>query len=284
MGKIFEPTLVTVAEPQRPAGNWLRRSCTAMLVERRLPTRAAVALDRMLIRLGWRTKSLRVAGFDLRVRRLEADEHYVREVMVERAYGPPGYEIRETDTVVDVGGNIGALALDAGRRARRGRVVSVEPVEANFRLLCENVSRNRLPNVTPLRAAVVGTSATETTVYLSPLGSGHHTIVRPLAGEASRGETVEAVRLQDLFERYAIECCNFLKLDCEGAEFEILENMPAEIARRISRLAMEYHTQGDRPKREQGSRLIDILLGLGFRIDQYTDVQGTPRGMIFAQR
>jgi FkbM family methyltransferase len=280
----MEPTLVPVAQPPRPAGSWLRRSCTAIFAERRLPTRAAAALDRMLIRLGWRTKSLRVAGFDVRVRRLDADEHYVREVMVERAYSPPGYEIRETDTVVDVGGNIGALALDAGRRANRGRVVSVEPVEANFRLLCENVSRNRLPNVTPLRAAVVGTSATETTVYLSPLGSGHHTIVRPLAGNASRGETVEAVRLQDLFARYAIERCDFLKLDCEGAEFEIVENMPAEIARRIGRLAMEYHTHCDRPKREQAGRLIDMLIGLGFRIDQYTDVQGTPRGMIFARR
>jgi FkbM family methyltransferase len=280
----MEPTIVTVAPPPRPAGSWLRRSCTAIFAERRLPTRAAAALDRMLIRLGWRTKSLRVAGFDVRVRRLEADEHYVREVIVECAYSPPGYEIRETDTVVDVGGNIGALALDAGRRAKRGRVVSIEPVEANFRLLCQNISRNRLPNVTPLRAAVVGTSATETTVYLSPLGSGHHTIVRSLAGNASRGEKVEAVRLQDLFARYAIQRCDFLKLDCEGAEFEILENMPAEIARRIVRLAMEYHTQCDRPKREQASRLIDMLIGFGFRIDQYTDVQDTPRGMIFARR
>lgn len=280
----FEPTVIQVEPPRQPAGGWFRRGCTALLVERRLPTRVAEGLDRALIRWGCRTKSLRVAGFWVRVRRLEADEHYVREVLLERAYAPPGYEIDETDTVIDVGGNVGAFALDAGSRARRGRVFSIEPVEANYRLLCANLQRNHLRHVVQLRAAVVGTSVHETTVYLSPLGSGNHSILRPPGGEAPRGETVEAVRLQDLFQRYAIEVCDLLKLDCEGAEHEIIGHLPVQIARRIRRVAMEYHVQDGRPKREQAGQLIGQLQRLGFQIDRFTDVAGTSMGMIFAKQ
>ena len=131
---------------------------------------------------------------------------------------------------------------------------------------------------------MVGTPVHETTFYLTPLGSGHHSIVRPPVGDAPRGETVEAVRLQDPFQRYAIEACDFLKLDCEGAEYEIIGHLPVEIARSIRRVAMEYHAHDGRPKREQAGQLIGRLQRLGFQIDRFTDAQGTSTGMIFARQ
>jgi FkbM family methyltransferase len=215
---------------------------------------------------------------------MEADEHYVREVIIDQAYNPAGFEIDETDTVVDVGANIGAFSLWAAQRAREGRIVSIEPVASNFRLLCRNLAINRLRHVSPLRAAVVGTDDRTTTVYLSPHGSGHHSTVRQLAGDEPSGQCVEAVRLEGLFQTFAICFCDFLKLDCEGAEFEILQTLPPEVAARIGKMAIEYHTRSARAKRPQADALVDRIVSLGFEIHSYTDVQGTNRGLILARR
>lgn len=284
MSWTVEPTLITPPAPQPAVGHWLRRGCRALLLERRLPTRAAAGLDRLLIALGRPTRTLRVGEARIRVRRLEADEHYVREVLVQHAYNPPGYRIGEEDTVVDVGGNIGAFAVHAGLCARRGRVITVEPIEANYSLLLDNLAGNRLSHVTAVRAAVVGSPAPLATVYLSRLGTGHHSTRAELAGPAAGAQQVPAVRLEELWQRYGIRRCDYLKLDCEGAEFEILDDLPLEIARRIGKLALEYHVPSGMAKRAEADRLVSRLQHLGFAVDIYTDVLGTQQGMIFARR
>lgn len=40
---------------------------------------------------------------------------------------------------------------------------------------------------------------------------------------------------------YGIERVNFLKIDCEGVEYEIFFTASHEILRRIDKIAMEYH-------------------------------------------
>jgi hypothetical protein len=40
----------------------------------------------------------------------------------------------------------------------------------------------------------------------------------------------------------AIEKCDLLKMDCEGAEYDILYNCPPEYLRRIDQIAMEVHS------------------------------------------
>ncbi len=279
----MDPVPVVPQPLWQPPGNWLRRSCRALFQERRLPTRLAESLDRLWLRLGRTTRLVRTAGCQLRVRRLAADPHYVQEVFQQRAYNPPGYEIGPTDTVLDVGGNIGAFAVLAGRQAARGRVLTVEPVAENFRLLCDNLRRNRLDHVQPIQAAVLGIRADEITVYCSAAGSGHHSVIPELAGNLQGSQRVPGLTLEMLFDRFQLERCDFLKMDCEGAEFEILHSLPPELAARIAKLALEYHARSHRPKREQADELIDRLQDCGFQVDIYTDVLDTPRGMIFAR-
>lgn len=279
----MDPVPVVPPPPFQPPGNWLGRSCRALFQERRLPTRVTESLDRFWSRLGRTTRLVRTAGCQLRLRRLAADSHYLREVFQQRAYNPPGYEIGTNDTVLDVGGNIGAFAVLAGRQAARGRVLTIEPVTENFRLLRENLRLNRLAHVLPLQAAVLGRPAAEVTVYCSAAGSGHHSLVPELAGPPQGSQQVPGVTLETLFARFQLVRCDFLKMDCEGAEFEILNSLPPELAPRITKLALEYHTRKHRPKREQADELIDRLRTCGFHVDIYTDILDTPRGMIFAR-
>jgi FkbM family methyltransferase len=240
-------------------------------------------LDRAKIACGLATKTIRVQGLRFRVRRLTADEFFIAEVVVERQYNPAGFEINATDTVIDVGGNVGAFAVWAGSCAGRGRVITLEPVAENFSLLIRNLRRNALSHVTAVPAAVLSQRGAAT-IYLSSQGTGSHSARREFTGPLRGEQTVEAVTIGDIFERFGIDRCDFLKLDCEGAEYEILEHLPPELFHRIGKLVLEYHTQAEESKRAQADGLIERLQDAGYRIENYTDVVGTPRGMIFARR
>jgi FkbM family methyltransferase len=162
-------------------------------------------------------------------------------------------------------------------------VIVLEPASENHELLVRNVALNDLHNVTIRQAALVG-QGHRARIYLSDYGSGGHSIVDRLVSPGAACEDVEGVTLGDLFRDYQLPQCEFLKLDCEGAEFEVLRTLDRDTARRIRRLVMEYHTFPDRDKREQAGELIDRLIELGFKIDRYTDVAGTYWGMIYARQ
>jgi hypothetical protein len=95
---------------------------------------------------------------------------------------------------------------------------------------------------------------------------------------------VEGITLADVLERYQLPRCDFLKLDCEGAEFDILRSMSPELSRQVNKIILEYHTLPHRDKQEQSRELVERLLQLGYTIDAYTDVLGTYWGTIRARR
>ncbi len=283
-----EPLAVPIHEPMQPEGHWLSRACRAVFAERRLPTRLQELVDRAAIKCGRVHFTIIVSDEDggsvparMRVRRGTADRFFVEEVFASRAYSPPGYEIGEADVVVDVGGNIGSFAVFAGRRARSGRVISLEPARDSFELLTANVLKNGLSQVTPFQAAIAASSG-PVTLHLSDVGTGHHSLDPLLAGPG-REEEVVGLSLTDLFDHFGLGTCDLLKLDCEGAEFEIIEGMSSDLASRIRRIAMEYHTRPGNSKREQADSLTRRLIELGFMIDRYEDHLQSNRGMIFTR-
>jgi FkbM family methyltransferase len=242
-----------------------------------------VALDRCLIWLGLRHRTVAVAGLRFRVRRLTADVHFVRDVVAGQEYTGPGYEIAPHDIAVDIGANIGAFAVYAASQARHGLVVAVEPVADSYRLLLENLRLNRCDHVRTRRAALAGHRA-KVRVYLSPAGAGRHSIIPQLAQSRDRFEEVDGLTLADILDEYRLPRCDLLKLDCEGAEFEVLRSLTPELAQRVHRIALEYHTVPDRGKAEQSRELVERLREVGYTIDTYTDVVGTYWGTILARR
>jgi len=52
---------------------------------------------------------------------------------------------------------------------------------------------------------------------------------------------VSAVTIPEIFAENGLERCDLLKMDCEGAEYDIIYNCPSEVLGRIERIAMEVH-------------------------------------------
>jgi FkbM family methyltransferase len=168
------------------------------------------------------------------------DAWIVKEVYLDRDYERYGVALQPGWMVVDIGACLGGFAVFAARRAPGVRVHAFEPAPGSYRLLRQNLELNHVTNVTPHRLAVAAASGPLTLYTFA--NHAEQNSVNPMrsSGEPT-AVTVEGLTLADMFERLEIACCDFLKIDCEGAEFEILFNAPRELFSRIRHICMEYH-------------------------------------------
>lgn len=175
-------------------------------------------------------------------------------VFIKQEYGdiPSGKKV-----VVDIGSNIGSFALYAVRSGAE-EVFSYEPEEQNFEVLSENIKMNHFEKRIHAFNTGVGGSAGMRRLYLSE--SPYHSLYQE--SESKKFVEISCVTLEGIFGANAIEHIDLLKLDCEGAEFEILLNTPGEYLRRIGEIRMEYHNRN-------GNKVDDLRAFLernGFRV------------------
>ena len=141
-------------------------------------------------------------------------------------------QVPEDAVVVDIGANIGAFSLLASRQAKV--VYAVEPVRSNFEMLRHNVELNRLDNVIIYPLALAdhnGTARIRDSGVMSSMYFGTEGAV----------ELVPTVTLETFFRDNSIEEVDYLKMDCEGAEWDILLSTPPEVLSRIRHLELEFH-------------------------------------------
>lgn len=181
-------------------------------------------------------------GLKIAMRPRRGDLTAFRETWLQRVYLGPGQHLSTGDTVVDVGANIGCFTLFASHRVGpTGRVVSVEPDPDTFSHFDCNLRDNRVSNVTSIRAALAG--AAGIVQLRSCANSLFSSLYSEVDGRHNEGcvRDVPAVTIQQILDQTDVKCCDFLKLDCEGAEHEAIRTMSAETAARIRQISMELH-------------------------------------------
>ena len=208
--------------------------------------------------LGWRRKpvTLRLRnGMRFMVRPRTSDRSTVNEMFVLNPYlRAKEFQISSGDRVLDIGANIGTFTVAAAMAADTGRVFAVEPEAGNFAVLRQNVELNRRANVELLQAAV---GAAEGEAVLARDGN-----LSSLMWDGSGGaEAVPVVTLAALIA--SMRTVDLLKMDCEGAEFDILYSTPPESLRNIRRITMEYHNLGGK---RTAAALQDFLTKNGFAV------------------
>lgn len=217
------------------------RAVKAIFVERRLPYAIEAPLNRLCKNVGLRYATVRTDdGLRFRVRRLTSDENFVHNVVKSQEYTPEGFKIQPTDTVIDIGGNIGTFAVLAAKAAHRGRVFTFEPGSENFKLLRQNLDANSADNVVATHAAVADSDGT-IELELSDGDGGYNSTIRGRLQGVKNREVVPAISLQRIIDENGITRCDFLKMDCEGAEYAIVKSLPLDYWQRVWRLALEYH-------------------------------------------
>ena len=165
-----------------------------------------------------------------------------KEIFMDECYFKGlGCAVPERPVVLDVGANAGYFSLFALSRFAGARVFAFEPMPVNFRLLARHRELNPDQAFTCLPQAVAGEPGELVLAYDA---ADAFTTSATVFGEGSaQGDRIRvpAVTISSVMREYALERCDLLKLDCEGAEFEILYRCPPEDLARIGRVAMEVH-------------------------------------------
>ncbi len=141
-------------------------------------------------------------------------------------------------TILDVGANIGLFTFYAQEFAKT--VYSVEPSKQHFEALTKLVDFNGFKNVTPVNLALANENKTLTLNHNT--NSTMFSLKDAVKDPALQGEEVEAVTIETLLSRYQIEHVDFMKLDVEGAEMEIIGGEAFDrVAQKIDVIMGENH-------------------------------------------
>jgi FkbM family methyltransferase len=169
-------------------------------------------------------------------------------------------------TVVDIGANIGDFTVQAARLCPQGRVIAVEPLRSCGARIATQVRLNGLSNVTWIQAAMSGTEGQAAALQKGGL----------YLTDEDLAERPRILTLSGLMTEAGIARIDLLKLDCEGAEWDILPGADAVLPQ-VSQICMEYHREGDWTP----ERLADWLKTRGFRV--YVQGEGW-NGLLWATR
>lgn len=164
------------------------------------------------------------------------DMWIIKETCLDKAYERDGVAIRDGWTVVDIGASLGDFAISVARSYPNSVVYAYEPFPTSFALLNDNQKRNGLTNVKAFPYAV-GSSDGEVTLDVS---SFSHAVQHSTA-TGQEGLRVKSVSLATVIAQLGERCCSLLKMDCEGAEFDILLNAAPSTLDCIDHISMEVH-------------------------------------------
>lgn len=162
--------------------------------------------------------------------------------------------VRPGQWVIDVGANVGAHTLFFARQVGpSGRVYAFEPQRVVFQMLCANLASNGVLNAWCFPQAVgkaAGIAIVPSLDYASANNFGGVSLEpRDAAGEPVAVVTIDSLQLPR---------CDFIKVDVEGMEAEVLRGA----AETIVRFQPVLYVENDRA--ERSDELVRVIDGLGY--------------------
>ena len=181
-------------------------------------------------------------GLKIKIRVRSTDLMALTNVWMTNEYDLKNFQINVSDTIIDIGAHIGLFSLLASQLCKTGKILSFEPAHENFDLFVSNLKLNHAENILPFNMAVSKNSG-KLNLFLNNDQSAHS-----IFSTGSESINVESTSLQKIFDDNEISSCKLLKLDCEGAEYEIVDSLPLEYLNRIQNLVIEYHSADTKPE------------------------------------
>jgi FkbM family methyltransferase len=222
----------------------------------RLPPRGGIA------HLAGRRVTVKIRGGYKAQCRLDEFFPFV-EVFALRAYDVANVCWTHLRTIVDVGANVGAATLWFARQSPHATIIAVEPASSVRSVLVKNIRANHLEGRTEVVAAALADHSGSVALDQSAPS------VSRKSQKAGSGvaERVPALSLNELLDGFGLGEVDLLKLDCEGAEFDVLLSSDDRVLRRNRVIVGEYHSAN--PGEQE--RLIARLKAAGFHASSSGD-------------
>ena len=166
-------------------------------------------------------------------------------------------------TIIDIGANVGYFALFMFYKFPRARILSFEPIPYCFNVLKNYQQQYPAFNWKVFQNAITDKDAT-IEIYTDKENDFSTTSSLFFTDKAFRLE-VTGKTLQHFIDAENIDSINFLKLDCEGAEYSILHSLPESIWQKVENISLEAHHMAG--EGENTENLVSFLKTKGFTVD-----------------
>jgi FkbM family methyltransferase len=177
------------------------------------------------------------------------------------------YTSKDNFILWDIGANIGIYSLYTAAKYPSSSVYSFEPEATSFNSLCKNIFMNSFSNIKPFLIGISNRNGYDL-LKVSDLSSG--------AGAASIGKEyahidsknifsqgINIIKLDSLIKDHKFPCPNFIKIDVDGHEKEILDgakNLLYNKDLHAIMIEIEYKNQKDL------KTYIDLFKGYEFKL------------------
>jgi len=175
----------------------------------------------------------------------------------------PSCVVENGDIVLDIGANKGFFTLNALQKGA-SKVYSVEPVKHSYEQIRKLL--NDFPNVEPINKAIGETNGIISMfIDFDASATNCVTTYGEMFGRESNKVDVESVNINTLIEQIDSKI-NYMKVDCEGSEFELFKTITEKNLRNIDKLVIETH--GD----EIDNFVHNTLINNNFKVHKYNNI------------
>lgn len=156
-------------------------------------------------------------------------------------------------TIFDCGSNIGLSVMYFKQLFPGAHIIAFEPDEQNFNILKLNIEKNGIDNIDLNKKAVWINDGT--IMFASNESEASH------IATGGTGHVVPTIKLSRLLKE--IQEIDFLKIDIEGAESEVMEDITPYLGK-VKNLFLEYH--GKATETSKLNRMLEQLNNAGFMV------------------
>ncbi|MBB3206267.1 FkbM family methyltransferase [Rhodopirellula rubra] len=201
------------------------------------------------------------------------------EIFVDQEYQIPA-TFPKAPRILDCGANVGFATEFFKTKRPDASIIAFEPTPKLADSVRDMVQRRNWDSIFVETAAVSDHEGSAEFLFSEhdPLG-GSLTTRKQERGDASlQKQTVQVKRLKDYLQNHV----DLLKLDVEGSEFEVLEDIKDDLAA-VDRIFIEYH-RGPSWTNERLERILSILRQAGIDYVIAPNRSSREAGSLFTQR
>lgn len=161
----------------------------------------------------------------------------IRELLIRNCYFKfhTDLDFKSLNTVIDLGSNRGIFSIICSSFAHK--IVSVEADNNYNEQFIVNLNRNNFKNISIINKFIGGLNDKENCAILNKTS------------------------LKEIMQSNNIEIIDFLKIDIEGSEYELINNLEDSIFLKIKNISMELH-----PNNGNNEKLVKKLIKNQFRV------------------
>lgn len=178
--------------------------------------------------------------------------------------------IQPGDTVLDIGAHMGLFSVITARLAQNNcRIFAFEPSRNTFAILQKTISINSLTGVIePMHGAVGKGTGTITFYNSNTVGDNSNTVVSYRTDEEVKAVQVQLYGVDDFVTKHNISHLKFIKIDVEGAEYDVLLGAGETLKSLKPYCTLGIHPEAILAKGDSLEQIYDLIAECNYTINE----------------